>query len=83
MSDKKENPGASEAPNNPIPVMNLAAIVAVLGACFYAFREGLALMVNWWERFPEYNHGYLIPVVAAYLLLLCADRFKKATTQRA
>ncbi|MBS93288.1 MAG: VPLPA-CTERM-specific exosortase XrtD [Chromatiales bacterium] len=42
------------------------------------FRDGLGLMVTWWETKPEYNHGYLIPVVAAYLLLLRADVFRTA-----
>ena len=54
----------------------------VLIAALYAFREGLLLMVNWWERMPEYNHGYLIPVVAAYLLLLCADEFRTTEKKR-
>jgi len=58
-------------------LLQLVPVLIAVSALFYAFREGLALMVNWWERMPEYNHGYLIPVVAAYLLLLCADDFKK------
>lgn len=58
-------------------------VVAVIAALMYAFREGLLLMVDWWERMPEYNHGYLIPVVAAYLLLLCADRYKVTEKKRA
>ena len=73
---------AAAVQQEPLPIFNIAAIVVVLGALIYAFREGLALMVNWWERFPEYNHGYLIPVVAAYLLLLCADKFKAITPKR-
>ncbi len=56
--------------------------IILLFASMYAFREGLLLMVNWWERMPEYNHGYLIPLVAAYLLLLSADRFKQIVPKR-
>ena len=56
--------------------------ILILAAALYAFRDGLLLMVNWWERMPEYNHGYLIPVVAAYLLLLCAERFKQVDKER-
>ncbi len=63
--------------------LRVLPILAVLGALMYAFREGLLLMVNWWERMPEYNHGYLIPVVAAYLLLLCADKFRQLKPRRA
>jgi exosortase D (VPLPA-CTERM-specific) len=33
----------------------------------FIFRQGLALMVEWWET-PEYSHGYMIPLVAAFLL---------------
>jgi exosortase D (VPLPA-CTERM-specific) len=58
-------------------------VLVLLGALMYAYRDGLLLMVNWWERMPEYNHGYLIPVVAAYLLLLSADKFRQATLRRA
>jgi exosortase D (VPLPA-CTERM-specific) len=58
-------------------------LIVLLGALIYAYREGLSLMVNWWESMPEYNHGYLIPVVSAYLLLLCAEKFKQATVQHA
>ena len=36
----------------------------------FLFRDALYLMENWWSQKEEYNHGYLIPVVAAYLLLL-------------
>lgn len=51
-----------------------AALVTI--ALLAVFREGLGLMVNWWENKEEYNHGYLIPFVAAYLLLLRADAFR-------
>jgi exosortase D (VPLPA-CTERM-specific) len=56
-------------------------VVAILAGLIYAYQTGLLLMVDWWERMPEYNHGYLIPVVAAYLLLLCADSYKKVVKQ--
>ncbi len=38
------------------------------------FRDGLNYMVKAWER-EEYNHGYLIPIVALYLLWLRAEQF--------
>ena len=55
----------------------LVPAILVFATLIYVYREGLGLMVQWWER-EEYNHGYLIPVVAAYLLLLRADEFAKA-----
>ena len=55
----------------------LVPALLVFATLIFAYREGLSLMVTWWER-EEYNHGYLIPAVAAYLLLLRADDFAKA-----
>lgn len=56
----------------------LLPAILVIAAMIYAYRDGLSLMVKWWDR-EEYNHGYLIPAVAAYLLLLRADDFAKAS----
>jgi len=39
------------------------AITLLAWVCY----DGLALMVSWWER-DEYSHGYMIPLVALYLL---------------
>ncbi len=67
--------------NNDKPRINwfwLLPGVLILITVLVVYREGLGLMVNWWEKKPEYNHGYLIPVVAAYLLLLRADAFRRA-----
>ncbi len=76
--DKSGNPAINATPQW---AAILSAIV-VFTALLYAFRDGLLLMVDWWETSPEYNHGYLIPVVAAYLLLLCADKFRQTHRQR-
>ncbi len=48
-----------------------------LAALLLVFWDGLALMVNQWQR-DEYNHGYLIPFVALYLLWLRADELRHA-----
>jgi exosortase D (VPLPA-CTERM-specific) len=34
---------------------------------FFIFFDSLAFMVYWWHR-PEYSHGYMIPVVAIFLV---------------
>jgi len=52
--------------------------IAALGCVAFLFRDALYLMENWWSEKEEYNHGYLIPFVAAYLLLLKADDFRAA-----
>ena len=42
-------------------------LLAAIGALFFIYREGLLLMVKWWEN-EEYSHGYMIPLVALFLL---------------
>ncbi|MCW9014361.1 MAG: VPLPA-CTERM-specific exosortase XrtD [Gammaproteobacteria bacterium] len=36
-------------------------------AC-YVYLDGLSLMVKWWNEREEYGHGYLIPVITAFLI---------------
>jgi exosortase D (VPLPA-CTERM-specific) len=80
MTNNKENIAASK--RTDIPWLSLAPVAIIFAAVMYAFRDGLILMVKWWENWPEYNHGYLIPFVAAYLLLLTADRYRESVPQR-
>ncbi len=62
-----------EAPDltvrNLLFVVGLVAVIAVAGAVLFSF--GIEFMLQKWET-PEYNHGYLIPPVAFYLLWLRA-----------
>ena len=44
----------------------LLALLA-LGLLGWLCLDGLSLMVDWWDR-EEYSHGFLIPVVAVYLV---------------
>lgn len=44
-----------------------AMFAACAGLLFVVFWDGLALMAKWWER-EEYSHGYMIPLVAAFLV---------------
>ncbi len=63
--------------STPVTTLPLAApdksawlwgiLLLALAAVLFIFRDGLWLMVKWWES-PEYSHGYMIPVVAAFLL---------------
>ncbi len=59
----------------------VGAAVIALAAVAFLFRDALYLMENWWSEKEEYNHGYLIPFVAAYLLLLRAEAFKSLRTE--
>lgn len=44
-------------------ILFLFAFALLIAICF----DGLELMVKWWEK-EEYSHGYLIPLVALYLI---------------
>lgn len=44
-----------------------AVFVACIGLLFLIYWDGLALMASWWER-EEYSHGYMIPMVAAFIV---------------
>ncbi len=66
MTDNTATTESSLSPN----WLWVAYAALVLAAMIFVFRDGLAVMVNWWETSEEYNHGYLIPVVALYLALL-------------
>jgi exosortase len=46
----------------------------------FAFHAGIAEMVRIWVKFPDYSHGFLVPVFAAYLLW--SRRAKVPTTIR-
>jgi exosortase D (VPLPA-CTERM-specific) len=66
--------------SNPVLAKSPAALTlgfGILALLLVVFWDGLALMASWWER-EEYNHGYLIPLVALYLLWLRADDLRNA-----
>ena len=52
--------------------LTLAIVAALIVTLFY---RGLEYMVGQWER-PEYSHGYLIPVIAAFLIWQRKDRLE-------
>lgn len=63
----------------PIPTSKLSSvalcIVAVLGAALlWSYWTTLAKMTWRWSEDPQYSHGYLVPVFAAYLLWASRDR---------
>ena len=44
----------------------LTSTLAIAG--LFLFADGLAMMVSYWEDRKEYSHGYLIPIIALYLV---------------
>lgn len=57
-----------------MPLLISVVVVIFLGIIYW---DGFTWMLGMWER-EEYNHGYLIPVVAFYLLWLRADDLNRA-----
>jgi len=57
----------------------VAALIAITGiALAVLFRAGLENMYQMWHQ-PEYNHGFMIPLVAIYLVWLRARAITAAT----
>src|SRR5690349_18037361 len=58
------------------------ARVAALGLlCLWAYWTTLGEMARRWLDDPQYSHGYLVPVFAAYLLWSRRDRLGGAAWQ--
>jgi EpsI family protein len=51
-----------------LPVARAAALFALLGAMIFAHRNALSGMVARWDGSPMYSFGYMVPVVAAFLI---------------
>jgi exosortase D (VPLPA-CTERM-specific) len=49
------------------PALGLGLVLVIVVALAVTFRDGLSVMWAWWTE-PEYQHGYLIPVVSLYLV---------------
>ncbi len=54
-------------PVNTFPFSALLLLGLAVSAVIFLSYDGLSLMVKWWER-EEYSHGYLIPVIAGFLI---------------
>jgi len=57
-----------------VQVWGLLLILAVL--LVYIFYDGLLSMLQSWER-EEYSHGYLIPLVVAFLVWQQKDQLER------
>lgn len=54
---------------------------ALAGLIAYVFRDGIELMVLNWNNREEYSHGWLIPVVTAYLIWQEKDKLSRIAPQ--
>lgn len=66
-SDLLARGDSTEAERSSPHYMLWAIFFACLGLLFVVFWDSLVLMVKWWER-EEYSHGYMIPLVAAFIV---------------
>lgn len=63
--DQPSSPGASATPRRPLAVL---AACGAAAAFAWAYWPTLVLLVNTWNREPDYSHGYLVVPLAAYFL---------------
>jgi len=51
----------------------LLVCAALMGVLFY---DGLELMVTWWSTREEYGHGFMIPLITAFLIWQRKDQLE-------
>ncbi len=66
----ESNTSASRASGGPLARSDYiwwATLVVALATMVFTFRDGLVYMVGDWDK-EEYSHGFLIPIIAAFLI---------------
>ena len=58
---------------------SMAALFGLAVLAIYIYYDSLELMVSWWSNREEYSHGFLIPVITAYLIWQRSDRLREMT----
>lgn len=51
----------------------IALVLASLAGLIFLFYDSLEVMVRWWSTREEYSHGFLIPLISAYLIWQRSD----------
>ena len=64
----------------PLAVAALGGIVAIAGWLFF---DSLRAMVEGWSQREEYSHGFLIPVIAGYLVWQRSDLLRETEFENA
>ena len=59
------------------PISMLITAFVGLACIAFMFQDGLTTMVQWWSDREEYSHGFLIPVIAIYLIWQRSDRLRE------
>ena len=65
--------GGERAPIWKIPFWSWLLIGLAIGALIFASQDAMKEMLRFWETREEYSHGYLIPVIAAFLVWQKSD----------
>ena len=52
-------------------------LLVVITVGVFAYFESLKVMVQWWSNREEYSHGFLIPVITAYLIWQRSDQLRE------
>jgi exosortase D (VPLPA-CTERM-specific) len=78
MSDQKNLGSAGMAARCGL-LLSLCLMALLAATLAATFRDGIWLMVQWWSE-PEYQHGYLIPLVSLYLIWVKAAELERTPT---
>jgi exosortase D (VPLPA-CTERM-specific) len=70
-------PAESNSRTFRLPWQTWASLALAAAAIAFAFRASIADMVHTWSTRPEYSHGPLIPLVAAFLVWQQRDRIAR------
>jgi exosortase D (VPLPA-CTERM-specific) len=73
---KPNSVSAGDPTRSSLAVLPLVICVLLLPVIF---REGLVVMTDWWDE-PEYQHGYIIPLVSVYLIWVKAEQLAATPT---
>ena len=53
---------------------NWLIVATIIVVALFTFYDGIELMVKWWSNREEYSHGFLIPLITAYLIWQRTDK---------
>src|SRR5262249_46255783 len=66
-----------ESRTQPIPVAALIAFAVAAAALLWAYWPTLGEWAERWAHDPQYSHGFLVPVFAAFLLWVRRGQLKR------
>jgi exosortase len=66
---------AIDSPKSRVGLSSIVAAIAALGGVVWLYWPDLLTMQAKWETDPQYSHGYLVPIIAGFLLWTRRDSF--------